>query len=315
MIKQLTLFFICVFFILGCQAQEETPKFNLDFDGPREDWIDSNHIISRQNYKDHVLDGPSLFWNGAGVIIREEFYTQNKPTGKWVWRNDAGKKSKEIRYTPNGKQHRSSRYWDNGNKMWEIYYENGKKSGRATYWTEEQVKLREDIYHDGVLVANVFSSQSYQLIGGKATYTEPQCGGALRIPSPPEPLSHQTFYIRQGDSNKLVPVFRQFITDESGQFMTYLTPGKYCFIHSRKLLELDLSLYMPDILATDPNPVKLGCPGVAPGSAECYKKWWSRCDLQLEVGEEPIYGVNLSYYGRCFVGNDPCATYLGPWPQ
>ncbi len=51
------------------------------------------------------------------------------------------------------------------------------------------------------------------------------------------------------------------------------------------------------------------------GGDECYRNWWEANLLDFEISDTlSILKKDLSTSTRCFVGNNPCLKYTGPYP-
>ena len=151
-------------------------------------------------------------------------------------------------------------------------------------------------------------------VQGTATYTGAHCGGA-RLPDDmlqelmtPKPLSEKILYIRKGERNSLkdTSIVAEVKTNEGGEFVIELPPGKYFLVDYKKK---DQTFY---------NSVRSGHKEKSDFydavDTLCLKTWYETPDATFEVVKGENNRVTVNYPNRCSWNKIPCVHYTGPLP-
>jgi hypothetical protein len=155
-------------------------------------------------------------------------------------------------------------------------------------------------------VQDVFSQARIFKISGKVTRNTSYCGGPapseemIREHAKHKPYPGKTFYVKQGKTNsEAEPVILSFKSDKNGNFIFELPPGIYSIIQFEQTLKPGIkNLQLKERLFVD---------------TLCYKKWWTKPYLLLEVKDKPIENLNFKFYHPCGYINDvECIQYMPP---
>ncbi len=301
----------------------------------------------QMKYKDaHVKyprsgEKPTHFWNQEGHLNWEgQKDEQGKLTGKWTYYYNSGeirliehylageKHGEESLWTEEGKPERilhykkgvksgeEQHYWANGQLKTSFNFENGVKHGIGKYYIEDGTLIRKMVFDSGELKEIEKIAGNYLFVMGKVTSSSSHCGGMYRPPVPPQPMGNYSFYIRKGTKNSTVEPVKVVRTNWEGELIFHVEPGDYCLASGRKIKEFNVLDYLTkeEIEAQKQPKKQIPASGLIKGTPECYQAWWERGDFVLKKDDDDITGFTINYHQKCFVGNDPCAVYTGPWP-
>ncbi|MCH2236135.1 MAG: hypothetical protein MK078_18025 [Crocinitomicaceae bacterium] len=134
----------------------------------------------------------------------------------------------------------------------------------------------------------------------------PYCGGMAPTPEMLEnqtsPYSNTVFIFI--DKNKGTE--ERIKTDENGMYKLILPAGEYAIRETFKDTTFE-AFYEQNLM---PNSEFYSS-----GDKNCYKDWWEANLLEFEVTQtDTVYQFFATRYARCFTGNNPCASYDGPYP-
>jgi hypothetical protein len=131
----------------------------------------------------------------------------------------------------------------------------------------------------------------------------PYCKGVAPMPEEEVngfiPLALKDFALFNNDT-----FVYEFRTNEQGQAELFLPPGKYGVRHLSKNIDFETFYSRIDKRSND---------FVEVGDKECYRKWWQAYEGQFEVNPISNQAV-INIESRCFTGEDPCRSYVGPMP-
>lgn len=133
------------------------------------------------------------------------------------------------------------------------------------------------------------------------------CGGMAPTPEMLAALNYQQantiFVLVHKSSNTKANVK----TDSLGVLKLSLVPGQYAIREYFKNCSFD------EFLAQQKTAE--GQYFEHTGGDECYRNWWETNLLDFEITQkDSVLTHKLSTSTRCFVGNNPCLIYTGPYP-
>jgi len=133
----------------------------------------------------------------------------------------------------------------------------------------------------------------------------PYCGGAY--PTEQEmnnfsPLSNCNFIL----INLETKAESTIKTNSAGILILDLAPGNYAVKEMYKNCTYEEFLIKHPIISNQ---------DMMNAGEECYKKWWSSylCEFII-TATGFIIEYEISLFDQCFTGNNPCISYLGPYP-
>lgn len=129
-----------------------------------------------------------------------------------------------------------TRYYPNGTLMWEKELENGKANGITSYYDEKGKLAGRFTVNNDAITDTLFLSPKKRLLLGEISYSSTIYGGMLHedgtsnVSRVSGSYMYQSFYSVQLDSTSSTQkIYKEFITDQYGQFYFCLEPGEYGF--------------------------------------------------------------------------------------
>ncbi len=249
-------------------------------DGLQKHWYPDGSQFQVVPFHNGLYDGDLITYSPDGSLLSLQSFQDGKRQGE-SYRTDESETHNVSRFYENDSLVRAEIRSKTGEVLFVISY-----SGDDPTITESK-------------------AAGWFVVCGKVTQVIPHCGGVWGE-SIWLPYSGMRFYIKQGQDNNASNGPVQTITaDEDGRFITALPVGTFCFLEHRKTQPLDPKLW------TRPQSENHGG-----ATEECYRSWWQRCEMSFEFSLESLHqtGLEFTYSSRCFVGDDPCLQYYGPWP-
>lgn len=137
----------------------------------------------------------------------------------------------------------------------------------------------------------------------KTTLHRSYCGGMMPTEEQRRgfysPLNISELYITNDSTVNNIRK-RAILKSEDGLFHVNLEEGDYFIYHPDKLLSLQ-EFKTKNVKG---NYTQL--------KEECFHKWQSTPDFYISASQDSTY--EKIYRGRCFVGENPCLNYSGPYP-
>lgn len=95
-------------------------------------------------------------------------------------------------------------------------------------------------------------------------------------------------------------------TNTSGELVLNLKPGRYGLKETFKDCSFEKFMEHYTIESSD---------YYADGGIDCYKNWWASNFLEFTVtAVEEKQTLRYTFSDQCFTGNNPCISYMGPYP-
>jgi antitoxin component YwqK of YwqJK toxin-antitoxin module len=256
------------------------------------------------HYEYGFLNGEVILYRNDGAISMVQSYQLGKLDGKWESYNEQGHLSLIAHYKNNQLDGGYIVHDEQGRVLYKLHYQEGVLHGFGLIMDEDETPLFEvQFWNDTLKRIKPRTEKPLFLLCGRVSHYTPWCGG-MYGEGKSEYLSGKTILVREGKQNDdTKKLLKRAITIPGGWYFTYVKNGTYCLVDQRKMSRDIISSFSQ----TTGQFYK-------EGSESCYEIWFQSCDAVIKIEDEHKTDANLNYSSRCFVGDDPCMEYNGPYP-
>lgn len=259
-------------------------------------------LKAEENYKDGYLQGPYKLYHPAGEVIESGQFEFGRKEGVWSFADSSGVIEETITYKFDEKHGQRTIFYPNGQPHYEMEYQREKLDGLLRIYDKSGSIQAGIQMKQNAIEEVVEQAEGYFLVSGIISHYFPHCGGAY---GEGRTVLGGSIHVRSGSINETKKrVITSAVTLEAGRYFLLLKAGDYCFLEDRKLNRSVVDQYLQ---------AEHGSFYKKPEN-DCYEEWFNRCDGFLSLRDSNILDFDFQRSDRCFVGDDPCLNYNGPYP-
>jgi len=179
-------------------------------------------------------------------------------------------------------------------------YKNLKQIVRIALFTVFMIVIVFYLYNVAKPKVNDVNNGKRVLVSGNAIMEVENCKDPSAEPVL-KPYDSTSIAVREGELNDFdKPIIDSVLTNREGMFSLRLAPGKYCAIFKDKVAKGELSSE-PVEMITPTGEFTVGSLDVS-----CYTDYLSKCDAILDVPNDGLSNVVMTYVAKC---EKTCVNY------